>query len=232
MNDDDIDIIYKKLVLDDGREVEIPMRDDGYILATKMCQSAGKRLAKWKECHDTKRFIQLVIKHTKLSEKELIDVYKGNTKKFNQGTYIHPKLAIHLAMWLSSSFCLQVSNWIEEWCSYKKDNHNKFLYEIYNLECDNSNENNQEKIIQLRLQKELGGDIEVETKVGFIDLLTEEEIIEIKEGRNWKHAVGQVLMYAIEYPQHKKRIHLFNIEKNDTIQEYCKLYDIQISYEL
>lgn len=144
----------------------------------------------------------MVIQHTK----ELINVYKGNTKKFNQGTYIHPKLAIHLAIWLSSSFCLQVSNWIEEWFCYKKDNHNRFLYEIYNLECDNSNEHNQEKIIQFRLQKELelGGDIEIESKVGLIDLLTEEEIIEIKEGKNWKHAVGQLLMYAIEYPQHKK----------------------------
>lgn len=135
-------------------------------------------------------------------------------------------------MWLSSSFCLQVSNWVEEWCSYKKENHNKFLYEIYNLECDDNNENNQEKVIQLRLQKELCGSIEVETKVGFIDLLTDNEIIEIKEGKNWKHAIGQVLMYGVEYPQHKKRIHLFNIENNETIEEYCQLYNVCVSYEL
>ena len=68
--------------------------------------------------------------------------------------------------------------------------------------------------------------------MGFIDLLTEDEIIEIKEGKSWKHAVGQVLMYAIEYPQHKKRIHLFNIEKNDTIEKYCELYGIVVSYEI
>lgn len=225
-------IIYNNLVLEDGREVEIPMRDDGYILATKMCQSGGKRLVKWRNSPDTKKFTELVKRHTNLTEDQLIIVKRGGNNKNNQGTWIHSKLAIHLAMWLSSSFCLQVSNWIEEWCSYKKENHNNFLYEIYNLECDNSSENKQEKAIQLRLQEELGGDIEVETKVGFIDLLTEDEIIEIKEGKNWKHAVGQVLMYAIEYPQHKKRIHLFNIERNDTIEKYCKLYDIVISYKI
>jgi len=147
------------------------------------------------------------------------------------GQLLIPKLAIHLAMWLSSSFCFQVSNWIEEWCSYKRENHNKFLYEIYNLECDENSENKKEKIIQLRLQEELGGEIEVETKVGFIDLLTKDEIIEIKEGKNWKHAVGQILMYAIEYPHHKKRIHLFDTEEMTIIEDYCRLYDINVSYE-
>jgi hypothetical protein len=228
MNDDYHNRI---LILEDGRQVEIPMREDGYILATKMCKSAGKRLTKWKECYDTIKFIKLVIQHTNLTENELIDTYKGNSRKFNQGTWVHPKLAIHLAMWLSSSFCLQVSNWIEEWCSYREENHKKFLYEIYNLECDNPPENKEEKQIQLRLHQELGGAMEVETKVGYIDLLTADEIIEIKEGKYWKHAVGQILMYAVEYPHHKKRIHLFNIDSCDLIEEYCKLYDISVSYE-
>lgn len=221
----------KQLILEDGRRVEIPMREDGYILATRMCNSAGKRLRKWREYSDTIKFIEVVKQHTKFKEEELIHVYKGNTKKFSQGTWIHPKLAIHLAMWLSSSFCLQVSNWIEEWCSYKRENHNKFLYEIYNLECDENSENNKEKLIQLRLQEELSGEIEVETKVGFIDLLTKDEIIEIKEGKNWKHAVGQILMYGVEYPSHKKRIHLFNMEKSVIVEDYCRLYDINVSYE-
>ena len=109
------------------------MRDDGYILATKMCQASNKKLCKWRNSPDTKKFTELVKKHTKLVEEQLIIVRRGGNDKNNQGTWVHPKLAIHLAIWLSSSFCLQVSNWIEEWCSYKRDNHNKFLYEIYTL---------------------------------------------------------------------------------------------------
>ncbi len=73
--------------------------------------------------------------------------------------------------------------------------------------------------------------MEVATKVGFIDLLTNNEIIEIKEGRCWKHAVGQVLMYAVEYPDRKKRIHLFGSIPDDPIEEYCSLYDIAVSYD-
>lgn len=228
MNDD---YHNKTLILEDGRQVEIPMREDGYILATKMCQLANKQLVNWRNSPDTKKFTRLVIGHTKLTEEQLIIVKRGGNNKSEQGTWVHPKLAIHLAMWLSSSFCFQVSNWIEEWCSHREENHKKFLYEIYNLECDNPPENKEEKQIQLRLHQELGGAMEVETKVGYIDLLTADEIIEIKEGKYWKHAVGQILMYAVEYPHHKKRIHLFHIDSCDLIEEYCKLYDISVSYE-
>lgn len=221
----------KKLLLEDGREVDIPMRDDGYIMATKMCKSANKQLQHWRDSPSTRKFTDLVKEHTNLTYEQLIIVKRGGNDKNNQGTWIHPKLAIHLAMWLSSSFCLQVSNWIEEWCSYKRENYHEFLYEIYNLECDEYIENNKEKVIQLRLHQELGGEIEVETAVGFIDLLTKDEIIEIKEGRNWKHAVGQILMYGIEYPSHNKRIHLFDMEKSAIVEDHCKFYNVSVSYE-
>ena len=81
------------------------------------------------------------------------------------------------------------------------------------------------------IQKELCGKIEVETDSGFIDLLTETEIIEIKNGKQWKSAVGQILVYSLEYPVHKKRIHLFDIEFDENINEKCKIYDIYVSYE-
>jgi hypothetical protein len=77
----------------------------------------------------------------------------------------------------------------------------------------------------------LGGCIEVETEVGYIDLLTDYEIIEIKDGKLWKHALGQILMYSVDYPNHKKRIHLFDIEKNKMIEDRCNIYNIKVSYE-
>ena len=41
-----------------------------------------------------------------------IDIKKGNTNKYSQGTWIHPDLAIQLAQWISPKFALQVSKWI------------------------------------------------------------------------------------------------------------------------
>jgi hypothetical protein len=88
-----------------------------------------------------------------------------------------------------------------------------------------------EKQIQIRMNKELGGEMEVKTESGNIDLLTKDEIIEIKLGKNWKSAIGQVLSYSKYYPSHKKRIHLFNIQNCALINDTCKIYEITVSYE-
>ena len=66
-----------------------------------------------------------------------------------------------------------------------------------------------EKRIRVRLQDELSGLFEVITPAGRIDLLTDNEIIEIKHVSDWKSAMGQILTYSGFYPEHKKRIHLF-----------------------
>ena len=89
-----------------------------------------------------------------------------------------------------------------------------------------------EKEIQKRLCKELkNAKIEVETPCGFIDILTDNEIIEIKNGKNWKHAVGQILVYSKFYPKHKKRLHLFNTVNDELINDFCRKNNISVSYE-
>lgn len=55
----------------------------------------------------------------------------------------------------------------------------------------------------------VGGDTEVETPVGFIDVLSDTEVIEVKYYKKWKHGLGQVLAYQSFYPRLEKRLHLF-----------------------
>ena len=117
----------------------------------------------------------------------------------------------------------------EEWRNTSKINNNKYLEELNNLKPFEKHK--QEKEIQLRLQSELKGDIEVETKFGFIDLLTNTEIIDIKNGKCWKHGLGQLCTYSKFYPVHQKRLHLFNIEKDKDIEKLCKEFNIKITYE-
>ena len=45
---------------------------------------------------------------------QLIDIKKGNSSKFSQGSWIYPDLSVQLAQWLSPSFALKVSRWIRE----------------------------------------------------------------------------------------------------------------------
>ncbi|KAG5186210.1 FirrV-1-A34, partial [Tribonema minus] len=55
----------------------------------------------------------------------------------------------------------------------------------------------------------LGGSIEIETPAGFADVITATHVIEVKNWRNWKHALGQVLAYHAFASDKRMRIHLF-----------------------
>jgi hypothetical protein len=65
-----------------------------------------------------------------------------------------------------------------------------------------------EKKAQMKLATELNGLTEVYCKTGIIDILTDKEIIEVKKPESWKAAIGQVLVYQLEYPDRQARIHI------------------------
>lgn len=85
-----------------------------------------------------------------------------------------------------------------------------------------------------RLQSKLKGERETVTPVGEIDLLTSTEIIEVKQVKQWKCAVGQVLIYSAYYPSHRKRIHLFG-SCHETylglISNHCSAFGINVTWE-
>lgn len=91
-----------------------------------------------------------------------------------------------------------------------------------------------ERKIQLRLAKEMQGQIEVNTIVGNIDLLTDTEIIEIKRWSEWKTALGQILAYSRYYPDKTKRIHLFGTfpaDKAQLINEHLNSFGVVLTWE-
>lgn len=91
-----------------------------------------------------------------------------------------------------------------------------------------------EEWYKLRLQSSLGGEAEVATQAGNIDLLTESELIEIKHIKQWKAAIGQLLIYGFYYPTHTLRLHLFGECKDSTfsfIQGHCTRLGIQVTRE-
>ncbi|CAM9109122.1 unnamed protein product, partial [Ectocarpus sp. 13 AM-2016] len=55
----------------------------------------------------------------------------------------------------------------------------------------------------------VGGEAEVETPAGYIDVLSATEVIEIKYIKQWKQGLGQVLAYHLFNPLLAKRLHLF-----------------------
>jgi DNA-binding MarR family transcriptional regulator len=90
-----------------------------------------------------------------------------------------------------------------------------------------------ERKVTESLKAALGGKTEVKTPVGRIDLLTDTEIIEVKNIGEWKGALGQLLIYSLHYPNHKKRIHLFgkNIDGLAMISDIIRTFDITVTGE-
>ena len=109
------DVIKCKLILEDNSEFIIPMREDGYIHATALCKVANKQIGQWLRLKETKELRNKLEKSDmRINISQLIEVYKGNSGKYSQGTWIHPDLGIKLAQWCSPNFSLQVSKWIKE----------------------------------------------------------------------------------------------------------------------
>jgi Zn-dependent peptidase ImmA (M78 family) len=93
-------------------------QQDGYINASKLTKAYEKQTGKyrnpnsWFEKDRTNEYLEL------LSDKTGIEVYDLVQKKGagkNTEVWLHPKLAVSFAMWLSPEFEMMVSEWVEQW---------------------------------------------------------------------------------------------------------------------
>jgi hypothetical protein len=98
------------LVLKDGTQFVVPFRKDGMVNATVLCKAGKKRFNNWFQTNTTKELIQALESAAGIPAAQLIQVKIGNSSSFEQGSWIHRKLAYHLAMWISPDFGIQVSN--------------------------------------------------------------------------------------------------------------------------
>jgi hypothetical protein len=94
-----------------------------------------------------------------------------------------------------------------------------------------------QKQVRGRLCADLKGKADVQCPFGLIDVLTETEVIEVKNVQSWKHALGKVLANGYSYPNNGKRIHLFSDTIIDTalsnhINALCGYYNVRVSFEV
>ena len=111
---DNINVIAKKehqvLIIND---IVITSRiEDNYVNATQLCQAGNKKFNDWFRLDTTKELINVLESETGIPASQLIDIKKGNSEKFIQGSWIHPDLSIQLAQWVSATFALKISKWI------------------------------------------------------------------------------------------------------------------------
>jgi hypothetical protein len=101
--------------LEVGKGFTIDHREeDGYINITNLCKVGKKKFNDWKRLGKTKEFIKILNTETGIPVSVLIKTNKGGNDKNNQYTWVHPRLAINIAQWISPAFDYKVSGWVYE----------------------------------------------------------------------------------------------------------------------
>ena len=97
-------------------EVISQRQEDGYINATAMCKAANKQFSDYTRQITVSAFLNELSSDRGIHVTELIQSVRGGLPS-QQGTWVHPHIAVHLAQWLSPKFAVLVSNWVFEWLS-------------------------------------------------------------------------------------------------------------------
>lgn len=91
---------------------------DGWLYATKLADRFGKRIDHWLDNAETLEYIQALDEHLTGVESAISNTRNSGylvTRRGNGGgTWLHPKLAIHFARWLSAKFSVWCDARIEE----------------------------------------------------------------------------------------------------------------------
>jgi hypothetical protein len=80
-------------------------KTDGYVNATEMCQANGKKVNDWLRLKQTEAYIQELSIVTGILATDLTITKQGGIAN-EQGTWIHPKLTLELARWISVEFAI------------------------------------------------------------------------------------------------------------------------------
>ena len=88
---------------------------DGYINATRLCEQAGKQFGHYRSNAQTTAFLEELSLDIGIPISKLVQVIRGRGDSIQQGTWVHPQVAIHLGQWLSPAFSVQVTKWVFDW---------------------------------------------------------------------------------------------------------------------
>lgn len=96
------------------KDASIALRDgDGYANATAMCQANGKLWSNYQRLDTTAAYIQALASSLDLTPADLVITTTTGPNEF-RGTWIHPRLAVDLARWISPEFAVWMDGWFLE----------------------------------------------------------------------------------------------------------------------
>lgn len=103
--------IQDKLILG-GVEI-VARREDNYISATQLCNAGKKEYSNWAKTGKTTEFLIELASVLDIPKDQLIKTKQGGIAG-DQGTWVHPRVAINIAQWVSPKFAVNVTGWIQQ----------------------------------------------------------------------------------------------------------------------
>lgn len=95
-------------------DAAISLRDeDGYANATAMCQANGKLWGHYIRSERSTAYVEALAASLDLSTADLVITTTIGPNEF-RGTWIHPRLAVDLARWISPEFAVWMDGWFLE----------------------------------------------------------------------------------------------------------------------
>ena len=79
---------------------------DGFVNATQLCQAGDKLFADWFRLNTTKQLLTEAESDMGIPISQLIDIKKGNSNEFQQGSWIHPDLAYSTCSMDLATICI------------------------------------------------------------------------------------------------------------------------------
>jgi hypothetical protein len=92
---------------------------DGFVNATQMAKANGKHLPHYLANERTRAYIAALAPVVGIPTTDLISVRQGGQPHL-QGTWVHPRLAIDLARWISPAFAVWMDGWFLETVAQSK----------------------------------------------------------------------------------------------------------------
>lgn len=116
--------------------IQVSFTHDAYLNATQIASRFGKQVRDYLKSERTQEYIQALIenlseKRNLLTQNDLVIIKKGNSRKYQQGTWLHPKLAIDFARWLNPKFAVWCDMQIEKILKGEYQPQNQELYKLF-----------------------------------------------------------------------------------------------------
>jgi len=103
--------VYKPLVLNG---ITIEVNPESFMVnATQMCKAAGKLFGDYRRQKSTNDYLKALSSVMGIPITELVVINQGGNPEL-QGTWVHRRVALHLAQFISPVFAAHVTGWIEQ----------------------------------------------------------------------------------------------------------------------